>query len=142
MRLEDKVAVIVGAGQSPGEGIGNGRATTLRFAQEGARILAIAWVISGAATCRRGGLAGAFFRRDHAGACALRPQHQLAASAARRPSAIRCLPWQPARRSRKSPLRARGLARTMSASSLPGTSGLAASNSATREALESVLKDL
>jgi hypothetical protein len=25
MRLEDKVAVIVGAGQSPGEGIGNGR---------------------------------------------------------------------------------------------------------------------
>jgi len=33
MRLEGKVAVIVGAGQSPGEGIGNGRATTLRFAQ-------------------------------------------------------------------------------------------------------------
>src|SRR5580693_2595441 len=41
MRLEGKVAVIVGAGQSPGEGIGNGRATTLRFAQEGARILAV-----------------------------------------------------------------------------------------------------
>jgi NAD(P)-dependent dehydrogenase (short-subunit alcohol dehydrogenase family) len=40
MRLEGKVAVIVGAGQSPGEGIGNGRATTLRFVQEGARILA------------------------------------------------------------------------------------------------------
>jgi NAD(P)-dependent dehydrogenase (short-subunit alcohol dehydrogenase family) len=40
MRLEGKVAVIIGAGQSPGEGIGNGRATTLRFAQEGARILA------------------------------------------------------------------------------------------------------
>jgi hypothetical protein len=40
MRLEGKVAVIVGAGQSPGEGIGNGRATTLRFAQEGTRILA------------------------------------------------------------------------------------------------------
>jgi hypothetical protein len=35
------------------------------------------------------------------------------------------------RRSRKSPLHARGLARTMSASSLPGTSGLAASQSAT-----------
>ena len=32
MRLEGKVAVIVGAGQSPGEGIGNGRATTLRSA--------------------------------------------------------------------------------------------------------------
>src|SRR5580700_1407952 len=41
MRLEDKVAVIVGAGQSPGEGMGNGRATALRFAQEGARILAV-----------------------------------------------------------------------------------------------------
>ena len=41
MRLEGKVAVIVGAGQSPGEGIGNGRATTFRFTQEGARILAV-----------------------------------------------------------------------------------------------------
>ena len=41
MRLEGKIAVIVGAGQSPGEGIGNGRATVLRFAQEGARILAV-----------------------------------------------------------------------------------------------------
>jgi NAD(P)-dependent dehydrogenase (short-subunit alcohol dehydrogenase family) len=41
MRLEGKVAIIVGAGQSPGEGIGNGRATTIRFAQEGARILAV-----------------------------------------------------------------------------------------------------
>jgi NAD(P)-dependent dehydrogenase (short-subunit alcohol dehydrogenase family) len=41
MRLEGKVAVIIGAGQSPGEGIGNGRATTLRFAREGARILAV-----------------------------------------------------------------------------------------------------
>ena len=41
MRLEGKVAVVIGAGQSPGEGIGNGRATALRFAQEGARILAV-----------------------------------------------------------------------------------------------------
>jgi len=41
MRLKDKVAVIVGAGQNAGETIGNGRATTLRFAQEGARILAV-----------------------------------------------------------------------------------------------------
>src|SRR5229473_1198911 len=41
MRLAGKVAVIIGAGQSPGEGIGNGRATVLRFAQEGARILAV-----------------------------------------------------------------------------------------------------
>jgi NAD(P)-dependent dehydrogenase (short-subunit alcohol dehydrogenase family) len=47
MRLEGKVA-IVGAGQSPGEGIGNGRATTLRFAQEGARILAVDRLIASA----------------------------------------------------------------------------------------------
>src|SRR5579859_6146224 len=41
MRLEGKIAIVVGAGQSPGEGIGNGRATTLRFAREGAKILAV-----------------------------------------------------------------------------------------------------
>ena len=41
MRLKNKVAIVVGAGQSPGEGIGNGRATVLRFAQEGAKVLAV-----------------------------------------------------------------------------------------------------
>jgi NAD(P)-dependent dehydrogenase (short-subunit alcohol dehydrogenase family) len=41
MRLAGKIAVVIGAGQSPGEGIGNGRATVLRFAQEGAKILAV-----------------------------------------------------------------------------------------------------
>jgi NAD(P)-dependent dehydrogenase (short-subunit alcohol dehydrogenase family) len=41
MRLKDKVAVVIGAGQSPGEGMGNGRATVIRFAQEGARVLAV-----------------------------------------------------------------------------------------------------
>lgn len=41
MRLEGKVAVVVGAGQSPGEGIGNGRATVLRFVREGAKVLAV-----------------------------------------------------------------------------------------------------
>src|SRR5262245_29662747 len=40
-RLKGKVAVIIGAGQSPGEEMGNGRATTIRFAQEGALILAV-----------------------------------------------------------------------------------------------------
>ena len=38
MRLANKVAVVIGAGQSPGEGVGNGRATVLRFAQEGAKV--------------------------------------------------------------------------------------------------------
>ena len=41
MRLKDKIAILVGAGQSPGEGMGNGRATVLRFAQEGAKVLAV-----------------------------------------------------------------------------------------------------
>lgn len=41
MRLKDKVAVIIGAGQSAGETMGNGRATVLRFAQEGAKIFAV-----------------------------------------------------------------------------------------------------
>src|SRR5262249_2754433 len=41
MRLKDKIAIVIGAGQSPGEGMGNGRATCLRFAQEGAKILAV-----------------------------------------------------------------------------------------------------
>lgn len=41
MRLENKIAIVVGAGQSPGEGLGNGRATALRFAQEGAKVFAV-----------------------------------------------------------------------------------------------------
>jgi NAD(P)-dependent dehydrogenase (short-subunit alcohol dehydrogenase family) len=40
-RLKDRTAVIIGAGQSPGEAIGNGRATALRFAEEGATVLAV-----------------------------------------------------------------------------------------------------
>ena len=41
MRLENKIAVVVGAGQTPGETIGNGRATSLRFAEEGARLVLV-----------------------------------------------------------------------------------------------------
>ena len=41
MRLAEKTAIVIGAGQGPGEGMGNGRATTLRFAQEGARVMAV-----------------------------------------------------------------------------------------------------
>lgn len=40
-RLTGKVAVVVGAGQTPGDTIGNGRATALLFAREGARVLAV-----------------------------------------------------------------------------------------------------
>ena len=41
MRVRDKVAVIVGAGQSPGTGIGNGRATAMLLAREGATVLCV-----------------------------------------------------------------------------------------------------
>jgi NAD(P)-dependent dehydrogenase (short-subunit alcohol dehydrogenase family) len=41
MRLAGKTAIVVGAGQSPGEGMGNGRATVLVFAREGAKVLAV-----------------------------------------------------------------------------------------------------
>ena len=40
-RLDGKVAVVIGAGQSPGEGVGNGRAAAMRFAREGAHVLAV-----------------------------------------------------------------------------------------------------
>ena len=41
MRLENKIAIVVGAGQQPGETIGNGRATAIRFAEEGAKVLLV-----------------------------------------------------------------------------------------------------
>ena len=40
-RLEGRVAVVVGAGQTPGDTLGNGRATAILFAREGARVLAV-----------------------------------------------------------------------------------------------------
>ncbi|RKJ99338.1 SDR family NAD(P)-dependent oxidoreductase [Alicycliphilus denitrificans] len=40
-RLAGKVAIIVGAGQQPGETVGNGRAVAERFAEEGARLLLV-----------------------------------------------------------------------------------------------------
>lgn len=39
-RVAGKVALVVGAGQTPGQTIGNGRATALLFAREGARVVA------------------------------------------------------------------------------------------------------
>ena len=40
-RLEGKTALVVGAGQTPGETIGNGRAMAVLFAREGARVLCV-----------------------------------------------------------------------------------------------------
>ena len=41
MRLENKVAVVVGASQASGSTMGNGRATAVLFATEGAKVLAV-----------------------------------------------------------------------------------------------------
>jgi NAD(P)-dependent dehydrogenase (short-subunit alcohol dehydrogenase family) len=40
-RLKGKVAIVTGAGQTPGDTIGNGRAISLLFARAGARVLAV-----------------------------------------------------------------------------------------------------
>src|SRR3990167_7292840 len=41
MRLAGKTAIVVGAGQTPGETLGNGRAMSLLFAREGAEVLCV-----------------------------------------------------------------------------------------------------
>jgi NAD(P)-dependent dehydrogenase (short-subunit alcohol dehydrogenase family) len=40
-RLAEKVAVVMGGGQTPGETIGNGRATAVLYAREGARVVVV-----------------------------------------------------------------------------------------------------
>ena len=65
MRLQDKTAIIIGAGQSPGEGFGNGRATAIRFAQEGARVLCVDRDLASAQeTATQAGHGAAAFQAD------------------------------------------------------------------------------
>ena len=64
-RLEGKTAIVVGAGQTAGETIGNGRATALLFAREGAQVLCVDRDLSSAETTvsmidKEGGRASAF----------------------------------------------------------------------------------
>ena len=40
-RLEGKVAIVTGAGQTPGDTIGNGRAISILFARAGARVMLV-----------------------------------------------------------------------------------------------------
>lgn len=65
MRLEGKTAVVVGAGQTPGETLGNGRAIALLFAREGAQVLCVDRLIeraeeTAAMIVAKGGQASAF----------------------------------------------------------------------------------
>jgi NAD(P)-dependent dehydrogenase (short-subunit alcohol dehydrogenase family) len=41
VRLKGKVGIVVGAGQTPGDTIGNGRAAAVLFAREGAKVLLV-----------------------------------------------------------------------------------------------------
>ena len=41
MRLAGKRAIVIGAGQTPGDTIGNGRAIATLFAREGAKVLCV-----------------------------------------------------------------------------------------------------
>jgi NAD(P)-dependent dehydrogenase (short-subunit alcohol dehydrogenase family) len=41
VRLQGKVGIVVGAGQTPGDTIGNGRAAAILFAREGAKVLLV-----------------------------------------------------------------------------------------------------
>jgi NAD(P)-dependent dehydrogenase (short-subunit alcohol dehydrogenase family) len=63
-RLEGKAAVVVGAGQTPGDTIGNGRAISLLFAREGAHVICVDAIAERAQEtasmiAREGGRAGA-----------------------------------------------------------------------------------
>jgi len=40
-RLDEKIAIVVGAGQQPGDTIGNGRAISILFAREGAKVMLV-----------------------------------------------------------------------------------------------------
>ncbi len=48
MRLKEKVAVVVGGGQTRGETVGNGRATAIRFAAEGAVVMVVDKILDSA----------------------------------------------------------------------------------------------
>ena len=70
MRLEGKTAIVVGAGQTPGETIGNGRATAILFAREGAKVMLVDRRLESAqeteaAIAEEGGEGQVFFTPDH-----------------------------------------------------------------------------
>jgi NAD(P)-dependent dehydrogenase (short-subunit alcohol dehydrogenase family) len=67
-RFDGRVAVVVGAGQTPGDSIGNGRAISIQLASEGASVLAVdrdpASAAETVAMIEAAGGVGAFHRAD------------------------------------------------------------------------------
>jgi NAD(P)-dependent dehydrogenase (short-subunit alcohol dehydrogenase family) len=52
-RLKGKIAVVMGAGQTPGETIGNGRASAILYAREGAKVIVVDYRLNSAEdTCQ------------------------------------------------------------------------------------------
>ena len=52
-RLKGKIAVVMGAGQTPGETIGNGRASAILYAREGAKVMVVDYRLNSAEdTCQ------------------------------------------------------------------------------------------
>jgi NAD(P)-dependent dehydrogenase (short-subunit alcohol dehydrogenase family) len=47
-RLKGKIAVVMGAGQTPGETIGNGRASAILYAREGAKVIVVDYRLNSA----------------------------------------------------------------------------------------------
>jgi NAD(P)-dependent dehydrogenase (short-subunit alcohol dehydrogenase family) len=52
-RLKDKVAIVFGAGQTPGPNIGNGRACAILYAREGAKVACVDLDLAAAETTRQ-----------------------------------------------------------------------------------------
>lgn len=51
MRLANKVVIVSGGGQSPGDTIGNGRASALLYAREGAQVFLVDKRVMGCCLC-------------------------------------------------------------------------------------------
>jgi NAD(P)-dependent dehydrogenase (short-subunit alcohol dehydrogenase family) len=69
MRLEGKVAIVTGAGQTRSDSIGNGRTAALLFAREGAKLLvanrSTASLDEALELLRKEGLDGQFYEMAH-----------------------------------------------------------------------------
>jgi len=64
-RLKDKVAIVIGAGQTPGDTVGNGRAISILFARHGATVLLVDRILASAEDTKKlideeGGISSAF----------------------------------------------------------------------------------